>query len=91
MKVYDFPIAILFGYLHLWFSGRSQLRALKVMVGSIVLASVPTLFLLFKVLYAFEPNEILMNARFFQIFGFIVVLLGIFNTAYEQWRSVKTS
>lgn len=91
MKVYDFPIAILFGYLHLWLFSISQLRATKVIFASMVLASVPTLFGLLKVRFGFEPSEILTNIRIFHILGFIVVLFGIINAAYVQWRSVKSS
>lgn len=91
MKVYDFPIAILFGYLHLWLSSISQLRATKVIFASMVLALVPNLFVLLKVLYDFEPSGILTNTPIFHILGFIVVLFGIINAAYGQWRSFKTS
>lgn len=90
MKVYDFPIAVLFGYLHLWLSGISQLRASKVIFASIVIASVPKLFMLLQALNALEANGILSNNRLFHIIGFMVIILGIISAAYEQWRSVKT-
>ena len=84
MMIYDFPVAILFGYFYLWIFGRSSLRAVRVIVLSMLISSVPITFNLFAKLGVFEPIGILMNSALFQFFGLLILLVAIFFSALGQ-------
>jgi len=92
MKVYDFPIAILFSFLYLWLFVKSPARAVKVIVISMLLSSVPTAYRVLVALGDFESNPLLLNTHhLFHILGFILVLVGIMFSAFEQLKSVSSS
>lgn len=87
MKIYDFPIAILFSYLYLWIYGKSPARTIKIIAISMFLSAVPNIFKIFKALKIYEPNEILLNIPLFQIFGFLSVMIAILFYSFNQSKS----
>lgn len=87
MKIYDFPIAILFSYLYLWIYGKSQACTVKIIAISMFLSAVPNIFRIFEALKIFEPNGILLNIPLFQIFGFVFIMIAILFYAFKQSKS----
>jgi len=89
MMVYDFPVAILFGYFYLWIFGGSLLRAVRVIVLSMLVSSVPIICNVFVKLGGIEPIGILMSSALFQFFGLLILLVAIFFAVLGQVNSYR--
>ncbi|WP_340297080.1 MULTISPECIES: hypothetical protein [unclassified Roseobacter] len=80
MKIYDFPIAVLFGYYYLWSSSLSLFKVIRVIAFSLFISSTPLLSAAFRKFGIFEPSDFLLDPRLFQIIGFSFIFAIIVSS-----------